>query len=290
MWVTYILFRIVVFLFAITPFWLLYLISDFLRFMLFRVVGYRTRVVEQNLKNSFPNMGEVERNRVMSDYYRNLSDIIVEGIKGFNMRRSELKKRYRFTNPQLMAHYFDNGIDVIGVGSHYANWEWGLLAAGAAIDHKSVAFYTKLTNPLVEKFMKNRRSKNGVEMVVAADARKPFAAERTVPTMFFFGGDQSPSNIKGAEWVTFLNQDTACMKGAEFFARRMNLPVVYFDIQRVKRGYYTASLKTLFEESRQTESGEITREYMATLERIIVSKPENYLWSHRRWKHKRENL
>ncbi len=124
-------------------------------------------------------------------------------------------------------------------------------------------------------------------MISLKAVRNAFNFERKEPVSYFFGADQCPSNPNSSYWMSFLNQDTPCMMGVELFARRYKMPVVYFDCQRIKRGYYTVELHVLEEDSANTKQGEITENYMRFLEKIIINKPENYLWSHRRWKHQR---
>jgi KDO2-lipid IV(A) lauroyltransferase len=213
---------------------------------------------------------------------------LLEGIKGFTISKKSLMKRYQFINPELINAYFKKGIDVVSVGSHYANWEWGIIIAPIQLQHMLYAFYTPISNKYLDKYVRDSRSKLGTKMISLKDIREAFKTERDVPTTFFFGADQSPSNPKAAYWMTFLNQDTPCMQGLEFFARRYKMPVIYFDVQRIKRGHYTVELKVLEEEPGKTESGEITEKYMHFLEKIIKNKPEDYLWSHRRWKHQRK--
>lgn len=284
---TYILFRIFVGLFYLVPFPVLYMIADIVFFLLFHVAGYRKKVVMENIRNSFPEMNETDRKKLMKKFYHNLCDILVEGIKGFTMSEKQLLKRYRFLNPEVMNTYFDTGQDIVSVGSHYANWEWGIMAAAKQMKHQVIAFYTPLTNKLIDEYMHKNRSRYGTIMLPSSEPRKALTMKKDRPATYFFGGDQSPSNTKSAHWMEFLHQDTAVMKGAEFFAKLSKSPVVYFDVQRVKRGYYTVKLFTLIEHPAGTENGEITEKYMHALEKIIREKPEDYLWSHRRWKHKR---
>ena len=136
--------------------------------------------------------------------------------------------------------------------------------------------------------MRNNRKKWGTELVPSAEAKNVFELKKDKPVCYFFGADQSPKNLKGSHWMQFLNQDTACIKGPEIFARRNRLSVVYFDVQRVKKGHYTVNLKVLENDSLNTASGEITEKYMRKLEQIVLDKPEDFLWSHRRWKHARK--
>ncbi len=265
----------------------MYFFSDCLFVLFYYLLPYRKKVIYENISNSFPEKSEQEKIKLMKLFYKNLCDIILEGVKGFSMTKEQLVSRYKVLNPDVMDKLFDKGQDVISVGAHFANWEWGITGAPAQIKHHVISLYTKLSNTYIDEYMRNNRKKLGTEMIPQADVRKAFSAKKDMPTTYFFGADQSPSNLKGVHWMMFLNQDTPCMKGHEFFAKHYNMPVVYFDIQRVKRGYYTANMILLEENSGSTTSGEITEKYMRKLEEIIRKKPEDYLWSHRKWKHKR---
>lgn len=244
-------------------------------------------MVFTNIKKSFPNLNLSEQKKIARKFYHNLSDILLEGIKGFSLSKTQLNSRYKILNPELLDDYFTQNKHIVAVGSHYANWEWGIMAAPLQVKHKIIAFYTPLTNTLIDAYMRKNRSKHGTIMISSNDARKALSMPKDQPHLYFFGGDQSPSNIKGAHWMTFLNQDTAVMKGAEFFAKIGNSPVVYFDVQRLKRGFYTVKLSILCEDSKSTENSVITENYMRKLEEIIRNKPEDFLWSHKRWKHSR---
>lgn len=251
------------------------------------MIPYRKKVIRQNIERSFPNLDKAEQSKIIKGFYINLCDILLEGIKGFAIVKKNLLKRYVFVNPEVMNDLYEKKLDVVAVGAHYANWEWGIMAAPLQLNHKIYTLYSPLTNKPMDAYMRKNRKKWGTELVSTRETKKLFSEEKDKPAMYFFGADQSPGNPKGAHWMKFLNQDTTCLKGPEFFARRYKLPVVYFDVQRIKKGYYTVSLKVLEMDPANTESGEITEKYMHTLEKLILNKPEDYLWSHRRWKHKK---
>ncbi len=287
MYFTFFIVYLITRLFAIIPFWLLYKLSYVCYLLLYYCIPYRKKIVRQNIARSFPDSSKKERIRITKGFYHNLCDIFLEGIKGFTISKRSLRKRYVFLNPEVLDKLFEEGQNIIAVGAHYANWEWGIIAAPLQLQHKLYAFYNRLTNKPMESFMRKNRMRWGTELVRVSDVKKAFDAQDDKPAAYFFGGDQSPSNTKGSHWMEFLNQDTPCMKGPEFFARRYRFPVVYFDVQRTKRGYYTVRLEILESDPGNTSSGEITEKYMHTLEKLILQKPEDYLWSHRRWKHSR---
>jgi len=275
-------------IFRFIPFGLLYLFSDILRFFILYILSYRHAVVKRNLSNSFPEMKEKEKKKLLRLFYKNLCDILVEGIKGFTMEAEELKERYRFVNPEILLPFFEKGRNVVATGAHYANWEWGIMAAPLQLKHENIAFYTSLTNKYMDEYMRKSRERFGSELLPSQKVRRAFTEKHKKPVSFFFGADQVPANLKGVHWMEFLHQDTACMKGPEFFSRVYDLPVFYFDVQRVKRGYYTVKIHLLTDTPKHTADNEITERYMLFLEDIIKKKPEDYLWSHRRWKRNRK--
>jgi len=254
----------------------------------FYCIPYRKQVIRLNIERSFPGLSRIEQTKIIKGFYNNLCDILLEGIKGFTITKKDLLKRYVFVNPEVMNDLYAKGQDVVSVGAHYANWEWGIMAAPLHLNHKLYALYTPLTNKPIDTYLRQNRKKWGTDLIAQREIRKVLNGQKNEPVTYFFGADQSPANPRDSHWMEFLNQDTACMKGPEFFARRYRLPVVYFDVQRVKKGYYSVTLKVLEKDPVNTVSGEITENYMHTLERLILNKPEDYLWSHRRWKHRME--
>jgi KDO2-lipid IV(A) lauroyltransferase len=282
---TFYVFFLLTRLFGLLPFWALHLLSNMCYFLFYYLIPYRKKVIRQNIQRSFPGLSKKAQTTIVKGFYRNFCDILIEGIRGFSISKKQLLKRYVFTNPEVMNELYEKGHDVVAVGAHYANWEWGIIAAPLQLKHKLYALYTPLSNTPMDGYLRGNRKKWGTELVPSREVKKVFDAQHDTPVMYFFGADQSPANPKGAHWMKFLNQNTACMKGPEFFARRYRLPVVYFDVRRVKKGYYTVTLSVLETDAINTESGEITERYMHTLEKLILQKPEDYLWSHRRWKH-----
>ena len=285
--ITYLLFRFFVFIFKITPFWLLYLQSDIVYFFMYHVFGYRKEVVWNNLKNSFPDKSDTELKKITKGFYTNLSDITVESIKGFSMSKKTLLKRYKVLNAEIVDKYYEKNKSVIAVASHYANWEWGVLCLSLQFKHKSVGLYKPLSNKYIDNYMRESRAAWGMNLLSIRDTSKYIEKENTEPSIYFMISDQSPSNVDRAHWVDFLNQDTACLHGVESYAKKFDLPVVYGHVSRVKRGYYEFTVSLIEPSPKETADGEITKAYMKILEDNILLKPENWLWSHRRWKKKR---
>lgn len=288
-YIGYLLFRVIIFLFKFIPFRCLYLLSDFLFFLLFYIVKYRKNVVLTNLKNSFPEKSEEDIKKIAKDFYHNLSDITLESIKGLTMNKKQLLKRYKVINLEFEHKYYEKGTGVIAVGSHYANWEWGIMCFSLQFSHETHGIYKPLSNKFIDKYIRKSRAAGGMNLVPIMETYNHFQKNFEKPPMQMLVSDQSPSNINKAHWIKFLNQDTACLHGMESYAKKYNLPIIYGDVQRVKRGYYEIKMLPVFDKPRETSEGEITKKFYEILEEIIICKPENWLWSHKRWKHKREN-
>ncbi|HON19394.1 MAG TPA: lysophospholipid acyltransferase family protein [Salinivirgaceae bacterium] len=267
------------------PFWMLYGLSDFLRFMLFYVIRYRRKVVFSNFNRCFPEKSEREIRQIAWKFYRNLADITLESIKGFYLSKEEICRRWRVINPELLDDYYRNNRDVLNLAAHYANWEWGILALDAQIKHQAVSIYKPMSNQRMENWSRAKRERFGMQLVPIWRTKEFFGSPKEKPVSVVLAADQNPTNKDKAIVVKFFGYDTACLHGPEAFGRGAGIPLVYFDVQRVKRGFYTMEIIPMFDNPQKTTPTEITRVYMSKVEAVIRQKPEDYLWSHRRWKH-----
>ena len=283
----YWIFRAFVALFSVIPFRVLYWISDFLFFIIYHVAGYRTKVVSDNLRNSFPEKDEKWIQITTRAFYHHLVDILMESLKSFTMQEEALVKRFRMKPSDFLEKVYKEGKSVIVVAGHYNNWEWPGIAAGSQMFHKPVGFYKPMNNPFVDAFVRKTRVKGRSALVSINDTIAVFKTDWLEPAAFYMIADQSPSSIRLAYWVNFLNQDTPVLHGPEKYARVYNMPVVYTAIRKVRRGFYESEFLVLCEDPSKTKTGEITSKFMNMLEESIRENPQYYLWSHRRWKHKR---
>jgi Kdo2-lipid IVA lauroyltransferase/acyltransferase len=270
---------------GIIPFFLLYPLSDLVSFVLYRIVGYRKNVVRDNLTRTFTQLDKKKLRRLERLSYKNLSDVLLEGIKGFTMTRNQILKHHKVINPEVLEPFKATGRTIITLPTHYGNWEWGSLSPGLYIkDYKIVAFYKPLTNPYADRFVRKNRSRTGTTLASIYKTNATFDSLKNELSAYIMAADQSPSNTKNVIWVNFLGSETAFLHGPEKYATRYNFPVFFVDIQRVRRGYYQLELSLLSDNPAQLKPGEITRRYAGKLEEAILKKPENWLWSHRRWK------
>lgn len=285
---SYLLYYLVLIPVSSLPFSVLYLLSDFLFFILFRVLGYRKEVVMQNIRNSFPEKTNAEHREIAYGFYSHLCDLIVESIKIFTISEKEVMARMTCRNAEVVNKYYDAGKSIILAGGHFNNWELFAVAVHRYIKHRSVGIYQPLNNKFFDNKMQETRSKFGLELLSTKKVKSFFISEKDSLTATFFGIDQSPGSSKSAYWMTFLNQDTAVAFGAEKFAVEFGYPVIFGRINKIKRGYYELEFEEISSSPSITEYGYITETSTRILERDILRSPQYWLWSHRRWKKKRE--
>ncbi len=275
------------YLVSLLPFWLLYVISDFLFVVLYYVIGYRRNVVQENLQNSFPEKSIAERADIEKKYFKYLADLIVETIKMISISKEELQRRLICTNPEVVANYKAAGKSVTAVAGHYCNWEWA--GTEFSIDTPLFVIYKPLTSHVFDKFFIKVRTRFGAIAVAMKQTLRTMVSHKNEFTVTVFAGDQTPIREQKNYFTQFLNQPTAVFQGIEKIAKLIDSAVIFYDIKRVKRGYYTYTIVPLIENSKESAEHEITEAHVKYLEGMIKREPQYWLWSHRRWKFKPED-
>lgn len=277
-----------IFALSIFPFKVLYFLSDILYILVFYIVRYRKKVVLQNLKNSFPEKTEKEIRIISRKFYHNLCDFIMETIKMITMGKIGIKKHCKF-NPEshaIFTKYAEENKNILMALGHIGNWEWACNAFNIYCRQQLYVIYHPISNKYFGGLMSRIRTRSGTKLIAMTDTYKIMAANKNELNATVFVADQSPQP-KNAYWTTFLNQDTAVFKGIEVISKKMKLPVIYASMKKTKRGHFEMFAEILTEHPENTKDGEICEMYIKRLEKDIIDQPDTWLWSHRRWKHKR---
>lgn len=269
------------------PFGILYLLSDFLYLLIYRIFGYRKAVVRSNLTNSFPEKSEAEIKHIESKFYSHLCDLVVEALKAFTISLEDAQERMKDRNVEVVNKYHRDGRHVVMVGGHYGNWELFAITIGKSLDFNAIALYTPLKNKFINEKITASRSKYGLGLLSIKDIKKLLTTINSDLYAIIFGSDQSPRKTQRAYWMKFLNQETGIQFGTEKFAKEFDAVVIFANIYKVKRGYYEIEYELLTDQAQQCELGYITKTHTQKLEKIIQEQPEYWLWSHKRWKHTR---
>ncbi|WP_162055595.1 lysophospholipid acyltransferase family protein [Pontibacter pamirensis] len=276
---------------SLLPLPVLYVLADFLYFVVYYLIGYRKKVVLQNLRSAFPEKSEREIQRIAKNFYRQFADVVVEILRLHSMRPEEMRRRITFTNQQLLDDLVKQGTPVITMGSHAANWEWILPAGAVQFSFPTNGIYKSLNNPFFEAYMLHTRSQLGTRLIEMKETSRDFVRNRKVPRVVAMLSDQTPMKNEIQYWTTFLHQDTPFYVGAEKLSNMFGYPVLYLDVQRTSRGHYTLTFETITDGTLAKPAAEdqypITELFAKKLESTIRRSPADYLWTHKRWKHKR---
>jgi len=281
---------LILYLISLLPFWFLYILSDIAFVIIYYIVHYRRDVVQQNLRNSFPEKTDQERRDIERKYYRYLADLIVETIKMITVSEKQIRKRVVATNSDLVFEYFTKGKSIIAVAGHYCNWEMAALNFNFVTDKRFMIIYKNLSNKTFDDFFIKIRSRFGGQPVAMKQTLRKMVEYRKELTVSVLVGDQTPVMHEVNYFANFLNQPTAVFLGIEKIAKTIDAAVVFYDMKRVKRGYYEYTLVPLTETPKETAEHEITDMHVKYLEGMIRREPQYWLWSHRRWKFKPEDL
>jgi len=273
---------------TLLPLPVLYIFSDFLYLVLYYVVSYRRNVVATNLKNSFPEKTDKELKIIEKKFYRHLSDILIETFKSTHMTRANQKKRFTYSNLEIIDKLREEKRDIIAIMGHYNNWEWPTLLP-YYLKYKTIIIYKPLQNKYFNRFINNHRSEHGIVLTPTSQVIREIinCRKNNINTVSVFISDQIPSKGDIKYWTTFLNQDTAVFTGAGKIGSKYDMAIVFFHVQKVKRGYYNLNIELLFDHTEGLSEEAITEKHVRRLEEIIKENPEYWIWSHRRWKHKK---
>lgn len=274
---------LIVFPISKLPFWCIYLLSDLL-YAIFRIFPYRRKVIEGNIRRSFPEKSNQEINKLVNQFYHHFTDILAEGIKNLSISKQELQKRYTIKNPELMTQLYQQNKSVLLVSGHYNNWEWLITSQNFQFPHQAMGIGMPLSSKFWDKKVNERRERFGMIVVHSKNFKEKISKQNTQPVAILTLSDQSPGDARKSYWMNFLQQQTAVLFGAELMAHEYNFTVVFYHTRKIKRGYYEMELQLITDTPSKMKWGEITEAHTHLLEKAILEKPAFWLWSHKRWK------
>ena len=287
----YILIKSITWIIQLFPLRVNYLFSDLFFVLGYHVIRYRRNVVAENLANSFPEKTRKERELIARKFYKHFSDSFVETLYFDRISSYEGKNCVKILNPGLLNDYLDQGRQVLAFFGHYNNWEL-FCNLPLYTTHKCYAVYKKLKSDAFEHFYFNLRNRFGAIPLEKASTFKQLLSDhqKGIPSMSAFLFDQTPKSFEIHHWVTFLNQDTPVVLGAEKIAQKLDTVVLFLHSRKIKRGSYETEFQLVTDHAGICPKYEIADKCTHLLEQQIIENPEFWLWSHRRWKHKRTNI
>lgn len=218
-----------------------------------------------------------------------MCDIIFETIKAFTISEKEIRKRFLVTNIEILDGYYKSDKSILLMAGHYGNWEWsGIL--NKLMQHQAHAVYKPLDNKQFDDLVKKTREHFG-GIIVSNKKIVPVLFrkwKKGVKTLTYILSDQTPKLGAYKHRDTFMGIDVPMFTGTEELAKKLDFAVLYLKVEKVKRGYYTATFVPVADNPKEYPDFQITRMFFDMLEDQIREKPELYLWSHKRWKHRKK--
>ena len=270
-------YRILLTILSFIPYHRKGLTSKVFSFFLASLVSYRKKVIITNLTNSFPELDKTKIQTISLAYYDVLVAYLFETIQVYNKDKTFFNGKIKFTNSEILNTTPDKPNIIIG--SHYGNWEWAAMLQPLFTERKIVALYKPLSNEILDKIVKEKRSRFGLELLSMEEAVRKIS-KSTESKSYIFVSDQSPAQATTGQWRTFLHQPTLFYEGAAVLAKRYDLKVFYQQVECKDEKYIVTYLPI--------DDKNIIDQYVFILESQIKQMPEWWLWSHRRWKHQKK--
>ncbi|UGS22713.1 lysophospholipid acyltransferase family protein [Flavobacterium channae] len=274
---------------SILPFPVFYLFSDFVCFLTYRVIGYRKKVVRNNIKLALPHLSDKERLAIERKFYSHMCDMFLEMIKTITISKKEMQKRFVFKNIELFHEYEKKNKSIVLFYAHYASWEWSI-ALGTHISFKGFGIYKKIRNPYFNKLVKDIRSHFDAVLIDTKSTTKTVTENQQNGILGVYGfiSDQTPAKQRAKHWDSFMGYEVPIHTGGESLARNLDMNVLYMKVSKVKRGYYEATFIPITDNIKTEPEFAVSSKFIKEVEKQIYEAPEFYFWTHKRWKHIKE--
>lgn len=272
---------------SILPFKLLYIISDGLYILIYRIFGYRKNTVKENLQLVFPEKSKKEINAIIKKFYHHMCDMFLEMIKSMSISEESLKKRFIIINPEELKRLEALDKSIVLMYGHYASYEWSIVIE-QYLSFQGYGVYKRLKNKYFDRLARNIRSKFNTTLIHTKETFEKLTEvnAKNQRVLVAFISDQSPKAASALYWTEFMNIKVPCYTGAEVLAKKLNYSVAYLKVKKQSRGFYTAEIITLTENALDYPNFELTNMFLREVEKQILEAPEYYLWTHKRWKHR----
>lgn len=273
------------------PFPMLYLLSDATYVLVYRLIGYRKKTVRKNLELAFPQKSTAEIIAIEKKSYRHLCDMFMEMIKTMAISRKEIDARFSYTNLEVYTELEKKGKSIAVLIPHYASYEW-VISMNHIIQFKGYAIYKRINNTYFDKMVRDIRSRFKAYLITTKETKKIIEsnAKEGILGVYGFASDQTPRWGENLYWHHFMGIETPIHIGAESLAKRYDMNMIYLRVEKVKRGYYVGTFEVLTDNVKSVPDYKISEYFMSKVEEQINAQPEYYMWTHKRWKHKKESL
>ena len=281
----------ILWLLSILPFWLLYFISDCVYVLVYHIIGYRKKTVRLNLALCLPELTQAERKKVEKKFYHHFCDSFLEMIKTMTISDKALKKRFVFENMEVIHEYEKKGKSIALFVAHYGSYEWLLAMNRNFTTHKGFGIYKKLGNLHFDALVRRLRARLGAELIDTKESVPVMKnnARKGILGIYGFISDQSPKIYRVPYWGKFFGMEVPVHGGAELLTKKLDMNVIYVKGEKIKRGHYKATFIPFEGDPKAVPNFGLTDIFLRMLEEQIRKEPAYYLWTHKRFKNRRND-
>jgi KDO2-lipid IV(A) lauroyltransferase len=271
---------------SLLPFRLLYLLSDFICFLIYYIARYRRKVVSDNIALALPHLSKEERILIEKKSYQHMCDMFLEMMKTMSMSKKEMEKRFVFKNLDTYLELEKKGRSIAMMLAHYASYEWVILM-NSKIKYDGYGIYKKINNRYFDQLVGKIRSKFNTHLIHTSESSALIEHNYQIGKKVVYGfvSDQSPQSKPKTHWAPFMGVEVPVYTGVEYLSKKLDMSVMYLKVSKIKRGFYEAEFEILAESTQGIPNYELTNSFLRRVESQIIEAPEYYLWTHRRWKH-----
>lgn len=286
--IIYILLYPILWCISILPFRLLYFVSDGFYFLTYYIIGYRKKIVRENLALTLPYLSDKERLIIEKKTYQNMCDVFLEMIKTLTISKSEMERRFKFKNIEVYLDLEKKGKSIALLCAHYASYEW-VISINSKISFEGYAVYKRINNRYFDKLVRDIRSKFKATLITTKETIPTMENnfKNNKPSLYGLVSDQSPRLGSVYHWNKFMGIEVPIHTGGEMLAKKYDMNILFLRTKKLGRGFYEAELEILSENAKEVPDYEITDRFLKLVEQQIYEQPENYLWTHKRWKHRK---
>lgn len=273
---------------SMLPFRLLYFFSDCIYVVVYYLIGYRKKTVRENLAIALPELSDKERLAIEKKFFHHMCDLFLEMAKTMTISQKEIERRYTFRNLEVYKELEKKDKSIALMCAHYASYEWAV-SMNFYTDFKSYGIYKRIRNKYFDKLVIDIRSRFKAYLITTKETIPTISHNyrNKVLSIYGFASDQSPKINSAFHWAQFMGVEVPVHTGAEMLAKKYDMNVIFLQTRKVKRGYYEASFEVLSLDAKSVPNYEITDKFLKLVEQQILEAPEYYLWTHKRWKHRR---
>lgn len=269
------------------PWKLFYAFSTFTYIIIYYIIRYRRTTVTNNLRLVFPEKSNDEIKKIRKEFYKHMCDMFLEMTKSLSITREELIKRYKVTNLEEFHEFERKNKSIITLMGHYGSFEWSNAIDLVSIN-PCVGIYKQIKNKYFDHLAHRIRGRFNSRLIASHKVARQIIKDKKENNICAYGmiSDQSPKIYNAKYWTDFMGIKVPIFMGGEFLAQRLDVIVLYLHVEKVKRGHYEVTFIPITENSKEEPKYFVIKKYLRLLEQQIKDKPQYYLWTHKRWKHK----